>query len=657
MSFVHVAALAVAMLIIAPVVAHLLRRRRAQDQPFAPAAIVPPSPPAARRRSHLEDRGLFVIRALAIAALALLGATPLLRCAKLSLGRHAGASVALAIVVDDSMSMRAHTQNGTRFDVAKGGAMDLLSGAREGDSIAIVLAGAPARVALGSTLDLHAAVAVIDSLSASDRATDLDGAIALARSALNELPQSDKRVVLLSDRCDGHPDAQPIGEGIDFTLWAPSQGLDFPASDCAILRADRTQLLVRVHVLCTSTEAAAGRSIEVLAANKLIATRLLPPLPSDIPGTAFDVAMDIPEHADEPDFARLVGPSDSIPSDDGAPIANVASALMVAAVSERGTTSVVTGGPPPVEQALDALESGAVVHPLPTVPDTIEELTPFAALIVDDPPGFTPEARRALAAWLLRGGVALLTLGPRAAAAPIGASLEPFLPSASRWVTSAPDGIALSSGTFIGPSAEGLVHLHPKGRSVFELDPHSGVEAIVRWSDGVPLLLSRQVSRGTAFTLALPMHSDLSDLVMRPAFLALLDRVVEIARARGGARRLDIGSGWAFEVAQDVEVRGEFGLVPLDSSEGHKRAIPTVAGRYDIRIDGVTEARYAMVPEREIDFRVRRVAEAATRSELGATVSSLDISRYVALAMLGLFAAELALRFLASRRERNAARV
>ena len=106
-SFVTAFALAIGLLVAAPYLAHRLRRRRAEDRPFAAAHLVPPAPPKARRRAELEDKGLFATRALAVLALAALGASPLVRCQRLALQRSGGASVALAIVLDDSLSMRA----------------------------------------------------------------------------------------------------------------------------------------------------------------------------------------------------------------------------------------------------------------------------------------------------------------------------------------------------------------------------------------------------------------------------------------------------------------------------------------------------------------------------------------------------------------------
>ena len=101
MSFVAWAALAVGVLAVAPFIAHLLRRRPPDEERFAATKWVPANPAVAQRRTALEDRALLAIRVAAVVALAVLGATPFISCSRLSLSRDAGASVALAIVLDD----------------------------------------------------------------------------------------------------------------------------------------------------------------------------------------------------------------------------------------------------------------------------------------------------------------------------------------------------------------------------------------------------------------------------------------------------------------------------------------------------------------------------------------------------------------------------
>jgi len=157
MSFLSLSALAIVLFVGAPIAAHMLRRRQAEERLFPPARLVPPTPPAARRRSLLEDRALFSVRALAVVLLALLGATPFVRCSRLALARRSGASVALAFVIDDSLSMRAALPGGqTRWARSLAAARELADGLGSGDAVALVMAGAPPRVALGSTTNIAA---------------------------------------------------------------------------------------------------------------------------------------------------------------------------------------------------------------------------------------------------------------------------------------------------------------------------------------------------------------------------------------------------------------------------------------------------------------------------------------------------------------------
>ncbi|MEO7330255.1 MAG: VWA domain-containing protein, partial [Minicystis sp.] len=576
MSFLSLGALAIVLLVAAPIAAHMLRRRMAEEKAFPPARLVPPTPPAARRRSMLEDRALFSIRALAVVGLALLGATPFVRCSRLALNRKEGASVALAIVLDDSLSMRAPLDGGkagkgkkTRFDRAMEAARELGGTLGAGDAAAIILAGGPARVALGSTTNTSALMATLDGLTVSDRATDLEGAVGLAKGLLRGLVQRDKRVVVLSDLADGAPDAPALAGDADIAVWVPLPELSASGQDCAVTRADRAGNRVWARVICTSVEAgargaasampagsapsgpsgSAGRTLEIRSGAKVIAST---PLGASV--RADEVAVDLPAGAPEILLAALTG-EDAIAEDDQAPVVAAGGALPTAVVVDAALTHVATGGPPPIEQAFAALQLDAQIHPLPSVPEHDAELNAYAALIVDDAPGFTPEVRRSITAWVERGGVALLTLGPRAAAAPLGAGFEPLVPGVVRWGASPSPGIDPASAPTLGPSADGLATLDPRGRAILDASASEGAELLARWKDGAPFLMRRAIGRGAVLTLTLPLNSDDSDLVLRPAFLALLDRFVSTARSRGGARRIDVGEAWTFDGYRKVAVR------------------------------------------------------------------------------------------------------
>lgn len=691
MSFLTAAALLVALLVGAPIAAHMLRRRRAEERVFPPARLVPATPPTARRRSHLEDRALFSVRALAVLTLALLGATPFLRCSRLTLSRKAGANVALAIVIDDSLSMRASVGRKaggqSRFERAIEAARELSRGLSAGDAAAIILAGAPARVALASTTNTGAVSAAIDAIEPSDRATDLDAAIRLAQDLLKGLVQTDKRVVLLSDLSDGAPTAPPLSGDDAIQLWAPLPELEGPQADCAIIRADRSGRKVHARVVCTpiddgapaalsassspptspvasaaapagAASAQAGRSIEIRAGDKVIRSS---PLRAGV--RADDITFELTPDAPESLYAALTG-SDAIAADDITPVIAAGGLLPIAVVVDTTSTHVATGGPPPIEQAFAALEQGAQVRPLPSVPEHADELNAYAALIVDDAPGFTPEVRRSLSAWVQRGGVALLTLGPRAAGAPLGAGFEPLIPGVVRWGASPAQGIDPLTAPYFGPSAVGFADIGPKGRAALDPEALEGADVLARWSDAAPFLVRRSLGRGAVLALTLPLSTDESDLALRPAFLALLDKFAGTARARGGARRIDVGETWTFDGFNDVAVErvsfsgpGERRPVPVnDESKSEKsadigaasdrrlRATPPLAGLYELTLEGERSTRVASVPEREIDLRPRNVAPAARTETLGGVSAAIDMSPYIALALLALLAVELLLR-------------
>src|SRR5262249_39871566 len=211
--------------------------------------------------------------------------------------------------------------------------------------------------------------------------------------------------------------------------------------------------------------------------------------------------------------AVLTG-SDAIAEDDEAPVVAAGGALPMAVVVDSAATHVATGGPPPIEQALSALELDAQVHPLPSVPEHADELNANAALIIDDVPGFTPEVRRTIAAWVERGGVLLLTLGPRAAAAPLGASFDPLVPGVVRWGPSPAPGIDTTTAALFGASAEGMADLAPRGRASIDAEATAGADVLARWKDGAPLLVRRARGRGAVLALTLPLSTDESDLAL-----------------------------------------------------------------------------------------------------------------------------------------------
>jgi hypothetical protein len=661
MSFAVAAALAVGLLVLAPLAAHLLRRGRTQEVEFPPASLVPAMPATSRQRSRLEDRALFAVRSAMVLALAVLGATPLLRCEQLSLSRQAGASVALAVVLDDSLSMRAKLEDGnSRWDAAQKGAAELLSSARDGDAVAIVLAGAPARLALTATTDLAAARRVLGELGPSDRSTDLASAVSLARSALRGLPHVDKQLTVFSDFA-----GERIVAGAP-PVWAPLASLTEARLNCGIARAEDQSRRIAVVVGCNAADAADGRSIEVLKESNSQGDdgKVLGRLP--LKRRAGEQTVVVEVEGSEPMKVRLSG-SDALERDDEAPVATQPGQLIVGVVADVVAASPKTGGATLVEQAISALGADVASRPLPVPPDDAKGLEGLAAVVLEDPPGLSPEARAALRSFLGGGGVALALLGPRSAAAQLGSTLEPFVRGGVRWEEAPGIEVDPASLPWLGLEARSMTGVARSRTRLDGADPPGAVVA-GRWSDGAPWIFEQSLGRGLALTVGLPVSVEHSDFGLRPAFIALLDRVIREARQRSGSRQTPVGQSWSFSGAERVVVKGPEGPVDVSrASVGSGEcapgtlgcagpalsATPTLRGRYSVRIDDEEQARVVTLDVAEIMSMPQPAAGGAAGAATGVTESRVDASRHVALVVLALFAVELALRMLGRRLPRG----
>lgn len=644
MSFLFPLALAVAVLVGAPIAAHFLRRGQAREIVFPAASLVPAARATAKQRARLEDRGLLALRAALVVALALLGASPLVRCSRLSIARPGGASVALAVVLDDSLSMQATDTSGrSRWERARAGAAQLLANAREGDAFSIVLAGQPARLALAATTELGAVRATLDGLAPSSRETDLEGALRLAEATLAELPHVHKRVVVLSDLATSQPGGELLAKAL-----VPLDELREPFENCGIALARVRARAVDVEVVCTESAPLGDRRVE-LRVRKGSA-----PLnaggaraPSDAvlaseplrEGETHATLRLTPETLYREMEVQLTG-KDALAADDEAPVIPPGHDLVIGVLADPATASVQTGGATVLETALRALETGARIEPLSTLPDEASDLDHLGALVIDDPAGFTPEVRSALQAWLEQGGVALALLGPALKSAPLGSSFDPFLAGAPAWEDSAPESIDPASLGWLGEPAESLQSLGAQGRARLA----EGGDVLGRWSDGEAWLLQRRQGRGLTLSAGLPVSVDQSDLALRPGFLAVLDHFVQQARARRGGRETLVGQAW--ELTPGMIVEGPAGPVPLQHQPGADRTFvePPLHGRYTLRQGEVTQERFAVLSAEEMVRQPRSAPEGTSSETEQAAYADVDVSRELAGVVLFLAFCELLTR-------------
>lgn len=683
MSFVAPLGLLLLAFVVGPVIAHLLRRRRPEERDFPAARLVPTAPPLARRRASVEDRPLLALRALAVALLAFVAASPLVRCTRVSLDRRGGASVALAIVVDDALSMNAELPKDarragarTRFELALVAAREIESSLRAGDAVTIVLASAPARVLLAPTQERGAVRATLDALAregASHRGTDLDGALALASGALAKLPQPDRRVVLLSDLSDGKDAVLALPDPalrLDVPLDALTRPPPAGAGDCGLLAAspEGTGEAIRVRLVCATPDGLGlARTVEIVpfGGGPKAGSLALPP---QIPKGPFEVVVPVdrkalptlePRDGHPSAIARLGGKPDALAADDETPVLGGATIPAIGVVVGEGGALdqiVATGGASVIERALEAMEQGRVAtRPLPSAPEREIDLAPLSGLALDDLAGLGPEARVALAQWVERGGVLLLSFGVRAVTPALGASFEPFVTRPLHTQTIAPTlGIDPAAAGPFGDGAEPPTSLGAKARATLSTDDLKDAEVRARFADGAPLLVVRKRGQGEIWLLTLPLSPDASDLPLRPSFLAFVGAFADRAADRSAGVRLTVGSSIVAGPDDGLEV------APLDGKGQPEAALPLEPaavrvrpprlGAYLVTVHpkGGTPHRdvRAVVPvEAEVDLRPRPLAPAtAAGGGSGMQRTTQELSPTLAAALCLLAAIELLVR-------------
>lgn len=637
------------------VLAHALRKGRAQPLVFPAARLIAERAASAKQRHRIEDRWLLLLRSLMVLALALLAASPFVHCSRLRLARENGASVSGVLIIDDSASMQGTLQGQSRLSRAIEAARQLLSDTQVGDAFAVVLAGAPARVLIPSTTDLESVRNAILSIEPSERGTDLVSALSLARSLQTHAAQANQPIIVLSDLSVGAEQELDLN-GVSI----PHAGLTHPLSNCSVLSASLAEQSVIAEVVCTDSRAVADRQLQLLDKQGK---------PWGPAVTAHDGAVSIAfaknDNA-EKNLAKIrltASAADQIKSDDESLILKTTSKLSIAVRADLAKAGVKTGSETVLQSGIEALERGVRVEPLSLLPDEEAELAGYAGLLIDDPSGFSPETRKAIEGWVKRGGVAAVFLGPAINRTPLSSNFLPFLQSAPTWSRNTIEGTHSDRPGALGPLTTTWRDLNASERALFSLEPND--HALASWADSSPLIAEKSLGQGLLITSSLPSSVDLSDFALRPAYLELLDHIVVQANVRLGSFATPVGQTW--RVARGTSVVDQEGrrLQVLAGATDPNReqsgpslenwvVAPDRAGIYELTTEGVTATRYAIrLAEEHISQPQLKLASGASSAQKS-TLSKVGISREVALALLILSIIELFFRLFFREKDRFA---
>ncbi len=183
-----------------PILAHLLRRQKLPKQTLPTIAFLHRIQATRAARLRVVDMLLLIVRALLVAALVLVAAAPY-RVVRSSLldRQHA-----LAIVLDDSLSMAAIYQGKTLIERAALSATEQVRKLPEGSEVSVILSGRSPRVWVRRRSDLEMVGAVFGDIGLrSTRGDALCNAVQTAVELLLESELADRRLLVLSDFTEG----------------------------------------------------------------------------------------------------------------------------------------------------------------------------------------------------------------------------------------------------------------------------------------------------------------------------------------------------------------------------------------------------------------------------------------------------------------------
>ncbi|MSQ02364.1 MAG: VWA domain-containing protein [Myxococcales bacterium] len=181
------AALALGLLALGPVIAHLVRRQPVERVAYGAMLLLERLRMRVERRRRLHDRALLALRMLALLCVLAALARPELRLPRRQ--SVIGATGRVVVVLDTSLSMDQRAGGESALARGQREAAALVRGLGDGVQVAVLAAGVPEAPIVSSWSKEHGAVATqLEQARQASGRTDLEGALTRARALLDGEP-------------------------------------------------------------------------------------------------------------------------------------------------------------------------------------------------------------------------------------------------------------------------------------------------------------------------------------------------------------------------------------------------------------------------------------------------------------------------------------
>lgn len=513
----------------APILFHLLSRRRAARVSFSDLTLLKRVHARVLPRTRLRQWLLIAARCLVVLGLVLAYARPVLRAsaAEDAAKAAAGEGLDLVLLLDTSYSMGLRERGKTRFELARQEAVDLLRGLAPADRVAVGLFSDSVESGPLKWLGAREAAAALERAKVGYRTTDYAPALRTAAEFLASGAGRRRRVCLvLSDaaRHGFHGPVPPLEPGIAWLglRWpAPAKNAAVlsaaPASDSSALKP---RLLARVS-------GAAEGGLELFIEGRRAQGAALGPGRKE---QTASLSLPAPRDPERPAWSGWTAlRPDALPSDDVFYFSMMHPA--------RPRILCLYGNPaffraPNAGFFLRELFGGARESLLDYQAEFLElgrmgdaRLSDYRAVVLADFKEIPPAASSELERYV-RGGGGLWIL-PGARTSPSGFdALNAWLPAQyGSLVYGEGPGLRPAPGRR-GPWREFDLSKVAVAR-YYLLTLRAGAAALFKSSSGYPLLAAGPHGRGRAALWASALDSDWSNLAVKPAFAAWVQAVLE----------------------------------------------------------------------------------------------------------------------------------
>lgn len=533
MSFLVPAFLAGLVALAVPVLLHLRHRDRDTPQRFPSLMFLERLPIRTAARRRITDWPLLLLRAAALAVLALAFARPFL--AARGIGDRSQSARTVIVLLDRSLSMSHRDVWPAALDSAR----RIVNGLAAGDRVAVVAFDDEAEIVQPLTTDRAVALAAVANAHPGPRGTRYAAALRAARQIASGASGAPVEVVAVTDlQRSGLSGVAGLALPANFKVrTAAVTARDRANATLGTVEARRIERggreLVSVGTRIVSRGAAASRRVSaMLRLNGRQSGTVLVDMPANgETAVSFDA---VPLPAGSVRGEITIDP-DAMAADDTARFTlSGDDALRVLLVASEEVATDET----------QYLERALAVSGAPAVRLQRARLTRLDAATLDsaslvllwDSPLPTGEAGAALTRWVERGGGLAIVAGRRLTTRASSTSLAP----------ASVDGRADRSGgqagslgdvrldhPLLAPFRGAAAALHaPRFLRYTRLAPAERSDVVARFDDGSAAVVERRAGAGRVVMVAVPLDARGGDFPLQPAYLPFVRRLVVYTSGR-----------------------------------------------------------------------------------------------------------------------------